>query len=187
MEGDESIMLCRDEILSSLSSIRSFMEEILSLNNMSLNRMPLMVETLQENTEILRESAETLRESTENLRKSIEAFKEAMMVILRKKAIVDDDHHDGSLCSICKEDMATGTIIVQLPCSHKFHKTCIMEWLKRKGTCQKWACPFCRFREVQIQNMEGDESRMLNRDEFLREYGKSDEEYRKSEEDYRGT
>ncbi|CAK7349542.1 unnamed protein product [Dovyalis caffra] len=137
MEGDQSRMLSGDEIdeaLSRLSASRmSYLEEILRLNIRSLMRMSSMEETEREDTE-------TLRESIENIRKSTKAFKEATAAILRKKVTIDGDHHDESLCSICIEDMAIGTVVVQLSCSHKFHKNCIAEWLKRKLTC-----PFCRF------------------------------------------
>lgn len=45
-------------------------------------------------------------------------------------------HHE---CSICLENFCADSEIVQLPCGHLYHETCILEWLKAKFTC-----PFCR-------------------------------------------
>ncbi|CAL0326188.1 unnamed protein product [Lupinus luteus] len=41
-------------------------------------------------------------------------------------------------CAICFEDI--NVVSVQMPCLHKFHKNCIVDWLKISGFC-----PLCRF------------------------------------------
>jgi len=56
---------------------------------------------------------------------------------LRKTSSMDGDQ---LFCSICLEDLQTGQDVTQLPnCGHFFHRTHIVEWLVRKGTC-----PLCR-------------------------------------------
>eukprot|EP00602_Paraphysomonas_sp_CaronLab_P013817 CAMPEP_0185041584 /NCGR_PEP_ID=MMETSP1103-20130426/41079_1 /TAXON_ID=36769 /ORGANISM="Paraphysomonas bandaiensis, Strain Caron Lab Isolate" /LENGTH=458 /DNA_ID=CAMNT_0027581385 /DNA_START=209 /DNA_END=1586 /DNA_ORIENTATION=+ len=43
-------------------------------------------------------------------------------------------------CPICSEDYATAEQVMKLPCSHLYHKPCVMPWLEAKRTC-----PICRF------------------------------------------
>lgn len=45
--------------------------------------------------------------------------------------------HDS--CSVCKEDFVLNEKVTKLPCSHLFHKDCIVPWLKQHCTC-----PLCR-------------------------------------------
>jgi len=47
------------------------------------------------------------------------------------------DTHDS--CSVCKEDFVLNEKATKLPCSHLFHKECIVPWLKQHCTC-----PLCR-------------------------------------------
>ena len=42
-------------------------------------------------------------------------------------------------CPICSEDYVVGADSLKLPCSHFFHKSCVMPWLELKQTC-----PICR-------------------------------------------
>eukprot|EP01017_Pseudomicrothorax_dubius_P039186 TRINITY_DN5976_c0_g1_i6.p1 TRINITY_DN5976_c0_g1~~TRINITY_DN5976_c0_g1_i6.p1 ORF type:complete len:184 (+),score=14.46 TRINITY_DN5976_c0_g1_i6:192-743(+) len=52
-------------------------------------------------------------------------------------------------CLICQEDFQVGETLRTLICFHRFHKTCIDPWLKKKDEC-----PVCRrgFREKNEQN-----------------------------------
>ncbi|KAL5987752.1 hypothetical protein ACLOJK_035505 [Asimina triloba] len=45
-----------------------------------------------------------------------------------------------STCTICLDEFALGSSIVQMPCSHVFHDHCITRWLQRSHVC-----PLCRF------------------------------------------
>ena len=47
-------------------------------------------------------------------------------------------------CTICLEDIESN--IEFLPCAHKFHETCIYNWLKIKDTC-----PMCKI-PIYIEN-----------------------------------
>merc|ERR1712062_34563 len=42
-------------------------------------------------------------------------------------------------CSICLKVPEVGDILHQLPCKHSFHKSCIIQWLKKINSC-----PLCR-------------------------------------------
>ncbi|KAK6233977.1 hypothetical protein QUC31_006383 [Theobroma cacao] len=43
-------------------------------------------------------------------------------------------------CSVCLEEMLTGSQVTQMPCFHVFHGDCIVQWLKTSHMC-----PVCRF------------------------------------------
>ncbi|CAN8288420.1 unnamed protein product [Cochlearia groenlandica] len=42
-------------------------------------------------------------------------------------------------CSICLESFVTGDMLISLPCTHRFHSSCLNPWLKACGDC-----PYCR-------------------------------------------
>lgn len=71
-------------------------------------------------------------------------------------------------CSICMEEMTTGSHVTGMPCSHMFHRECIQEWLKRSNTC-----PICRYRlptRTELPNNRRDDnfnSRSLTRSELF--------------------
>ncbi|KAL6976484.1 RING-type E3 ubiquitin transferase [Sarracenia purpurea var. burkii] len=44
------------------------------------------------------------------------------------------------LCSICLEEMAIGSRVARLPCSHLYHGNCVLRWLKSSNVC-----PLCRY------------------------------------------
>lgn len=45
-----------------------------------------------------------------------------------------------SQCSVCLDDLETGSKAKQMPCKHVFHGRCIIPWLELHGSC-----PVCRF------------------------------------------
>ncbi|KFP96136.1 E3 ubiquitin-protein ligase Praja-2, partial [Leptosomus discolor] len=55
--------------------------------------------------------------------------------------IVVTDDYDGQeqSCTICWSEYVKDEIITELPCHHFFHKSCIVLWLQKSGTC-----PVCR-------------------------------------------
>ena len=44
---------------------------------------------------------------------------------------------DGT-CAICLCDWCKGDAVATLPCQHRFHRRCIVQWLRQKD-----ACPLC--------------------------------------------
>ena len=70
--------------------------------------------------------------------------------MLRSPYVRHDSNHvemtvEGSIgeCAICQEDFEVGETFVPLPCNdlhpHKFHKACIIPWIRDNNTC-----PTCR-------------------------------------------
>ena len=47
---------------------------------------------------------------------------------------------EGESCRICLEELGGGSEVTVMPCSHVFHGSCIIRWLK-----QSHVCPICRF------------------------------------------
>lgn len=45
----------------------------------------------------------------------------------------------GEACTVCHDEFLAGAEVVQLPCRHCFHDTCIHPWLEGHNTC-----PVCR-------------------------------------------
>ena len=52
-----------------------------------------------------------------------------------------DLERDCEECSVCLAKFVQDEYVKLLPCSHKFHKHCIDEWLSRSGMC-----PICKYR-----------------------------------------
>ncbi|XP_039071759.1 uncharacterized protein LOC120218957 [Hibiscus syriacus] len=50
---------------------------------------------------------------------------------------IDIASDEPSMCAICLEDLSGGTCM-KLPCSHVFHKGCIVQWIWEQ------TCPICR-------------------------------------------
>mmetsp|Transcript_25899 Transcript_25899/g.62389 ORF Transcript_25899/g.62389 Transcript_25899/m.62389 type:complete len:316 (-) Transcript_25899:371-1318(-) len=51
-------------------------------------------------------------------------------------------------CTVCQENYQVGDKITCLPCDHKFHKDCVVSWLKHRNSC-----PLCRFKfETELEN-----------------------------------
>ncbi|XP_071689813.1 uncharacterized protein [Rutidosis leptorrhynchoides] len=44
------------------------------------------------------------------------------------------------VCVICKDNVCVGSVMNRLPCSHVYHPSCILPWLKARNTC-----PLCRY------------------------------------------
>ena len=60
-----------------------------------------------------------------------------MSLNLYKKG--NNDKIEPRVCCICRENIELGEKIYLLSCDHCFHKSCIIEWFKKKPEC-----PYCR-------------------------------------------
>lgn len=58
---------------------------------------------------------------------------------------------DGSQCSICREKLKIGDMVVRLRCKHHFHKACVQPWFKDNNTC-----PNCRSEATDLPENEND-------------------------------
>nr|KYP39074.1 E3 ubiquitin-protein ligase rnf181 family [Cajanus cajan] len=52
----------------------------------------------------------------------------------------EHEKHGELVCAICKDVLALGTEVSQLPCSHLYHINCILPWLSARNSC-----PLCRY------------------------------------------
>ncbi|XP_057464750.1 uncharacterized protein LOC130754541 [Actinidia eriantha] len=52
----------------------------------------------------------------------------------------EDVENDNALCAVCKDGIIVGEQAKQLPCSHRYHRDCIIPWLGIRNTC-----PVCRY------------------------------------------
>ena len=61
----------------------------------------------------------------------------------------DDEDVDYGACPVCLEDFSStvGSRMVMTDCSHYFHKSCLLPWLKKQISC-----PTCRRCVVDIKN-----------------------------------
>ncbi|XP_075664349.1 E3 ubiquitin-protein ligase SIRP1-like [Castanea sativa] len=55
------------------------------------------------------------------------------------RVIVTAEESDEN-CSICLEEFEVGSEARVMPCKHRFHSSCIENWLRVRRTC-----PLCRF------------------------------------------
>ncbi|XP_010523469.1 PREDICTED: E3 ubiquitin-protein ligase RING1 [Tarenaya hassleriana] len=53
---------------------------------------------------------------------------------------VEIKEEEGGSCVICLEDWSGGEVAAEMPCKHRFHSKCVVEWLGIHGTC-----PLCRY------------------------------------------
>lgn len=42
-------------------------------------------------------------------------------------------------CPVCHEEFVVAEKVTEMPCSHCFHRPCLMRWLEKQNTC-----PLCR-------------------------------------------
>jgi len=78
--------------------------------------------------------------------------------------ISKDEDEDEDHCPVCLDVYKVGEAMRILPCSHRFHKACIDQWLLDKRTC-----PMCKMDILKHYGLIGD-SEMMNfeeRDESL--------------------
>ena len=61
---------------------------------------------------------------------------------LRETIITSDDliEENNKECLICLDEHVLGGKAVKLPCGHLYHGNCIIEWLRKQGSC-----PVCRY------------------------------------------
>lgn len=71
------------------------------------------------------------------------------------RVIVNKEHQkqEDLACAICKDLLHTGTEVIQLPCCHLYHQSCILPWLSARNSC-----PLCRY-ELPTDDKEYEEGK----------------------------
>ncbi|KAI8339091.1 hypothetical protein BC941DRAFT_422064 [Chlamydoabsidia padenii] len=60
---------------------------------------------------------------------------------LSRRTLLYDNAETKLECTICQEPFGTFTEILQMPCQHEYHTTCISQWLHVNATCPICRCP----------------------------------------------
>lgn len=71
------------------------------------------------------------------------AFHQSLLKAWGSYASMDGSLDDSSsVCSICLGSYRPGALITALPCTHMYHKECVMPWLLQQG--RQATCPMCK-------------------------------------------
>ncbi|KAI1896820.1 hypothetical protein AGOR_G00098800 [Albula goreensis] len=61
----------------------------------------------------------------------------------------------GQTCAVCLEEFRTRDELGVCPCSHAFHKKCLVKWLEIRSVCPMCNKPICRLQPEAPQGAEG--------------------------------
>jgi len=81
---------------------------------------------------------EVAEHATRPARSSEVAFLPTHILASEEVSQLPEEHRQ---CTICIEDFQAGDKQKTLPCFHRFHASCVDEWLGHQGTC-----PICKHR-----------------------------------------
>eukprot|EP01041_Mallomonas_annulata_P005206 gene5206-10421_t len=133
----------------------SFLEEFGGRGSSRINARDLRLGLSDEQARRLNNAATLLQILEAQLREELSNLQNAFMEAEARKsqpltrAMLDnlkstnlnvDMLCDQPSCPICSEDYVLGEVVTKLPCTHVFHRTCVLPWLEMKRTC-----PICRF------------------------------------------
>lgn len=102
-------------------------------------------------TDVARRSAEP--HVTQNAHSSSTGLNKASINLLERQMFIPKNKNDGGKyswkklmststqedCPVCLEPFQTNQVLINLPCTHRFHSSCLVPWLNRH--CH---CPCCR-------------------------------------------
>ena len=60
-------------------------------------------------------------------------------IVKIKEHKFNNDEYSSEICSICLDNYKKEDILNELKCGHKYHNTCIDDWIKNNNNC-----PLCR-------------------------------------------
>uniref|UniRef100_A0A671PIV5 RING finger protein 122 n=1 Tax=Sinocyclocheilus anshuiensis TaxID=1608454 RepID=A0A671PIV5_9TELE len=61
----------------------------------------------------------------------------------------------GQTCAVCLEEFRSRDELGVCPCSHAFHKKCLVKWLEIRSVCPMCNKPICRLQPDPPQGAEG--------------------------------
>ncbi|KAG7281989.1 hypothetical protein CRUP_003047 [Coryphaenoides rupestris] len=61
----------------------------------------------------------------------------------------------GQMCAVCLEEFRTRDELAVCPCSHAFHKKCLLKWLEIRSVCPMCNKPILRLQTETQQGGEG--------------------------------
>uniref|UniRef100_A0A668AMY2 RING finger protein 122 n=1 Tax=Myripristis murdjan TaxID=586833 RepID=A0A668AMY2_9TELE len=64
----------------------------------------------------------------------------------------------GQTCAVCLEEFRSRDELGVCPCSHAFHKKCLLKWLEIRSVCPMCNKPICRLQPDPPQGAEGAQS-----------------------------
>ncbi|KAK8961895.1 E3 ubiquitin-protein ligase RING1-like [Platanthera guangdongensis] len=78
------------------------------------------------------------------------------------RLIVSKDHEKNGtlLCAVCKDPLSIDSEVRKLPCSHLYHPSCILPWLRMRNSC-----PICRY-ELPTDDLEYEAGKQNTRTEI---------------------
>ncbi|XP_036815920.1 RING finger protein 122 isoform X2 [Oncorhynchus mykiss] len=66
----------------------------------------------------------------------------------------------GQTCAVCLEEFKSRDELGVCPCSHAFHKKCLLKWLEIRSVCPMCNKPICRLQPDLLQGAERPQSPM---------------------------
>lgn len=86
-------------------------------------------------------AAEEMREQVE--RSALQSIEMLPVHLHCSTTTSTSNEADGGECALCMEKFMDGEMIMLLPCSHAFHKTCCTRWLVEGQRFKTRRCPLC--------------------------------------------
>ncbi|XP_051114717.1 uncharacterized protein LOC127240212 [Andrographis paniculata] len=87
---------------------------------------------------------------------------ENLRVMVLTKDELGENGDSEVVCAVCKDEGVVGEKATRLPCSHLYHKDCILPWLQIRNTC-----PVCRY-ELPTDNADYERRRSEGDSDELR-------------------
>ena len=108
--------------------------------NRRLANAAIMLRLLEAQLRDELDNLQMLQAQRDQQEKKIKPLTKIMKRKLREIPLSLDQICSQPSCPICSEDFVVDETTLCLPCSHLFHKNCVMQWLESKKTC-----PICRY------------------------------------------
>lgn len=112
-------------------------ENMLSMEAMSGQTLPRCCWEEEVEEPFLERALMASREQAERLFKPVVRATDSS--IKKLEDVIVGDRERGP-CPVCLENFTVGSHVTRMPCSHMFHRTCILSWLNKSHVC-----PLCRF------------------------------------------